>query len=126
MMIPKLILRIITIFTGIFTVALSGFAQEQAPTDVSILESRFVTTQPIVGETFKYFLKFDYKEDLSVYPVEHFTENGITIIEQKRLEPQEFQGKVIEQYALLKRKDTVFQDWIASLKKDHYIWPEGL
>lgn len=31
-------------------------------------------------------------------PVEHFAENGITIIETKRLDPQTFEGRVIHQY----------------------------
>jgi hypothetical protein len=90
--------RIILFMLIVFVLIRPGFAQEQAATDVSILESRFLTMEPTVGEAFKYFLKFDYKEEVQLYPVEHFTENGITIIEQKRLEPQEFQGRVIEQY----------------------------
>ena len=94
----KYILKIIVFVIISVTFALPGFAQEQAATDVSILESRFLTTEPTVGEAFKYFLKFDYKEEIQVHPVEHFAENGMNIVEQKRLEPQEFQGRVIEQY----------------------------
>lgn len=98
--------RIILFILVFFTFVRSGFSQDTGilpktltkEKNISILESRFLTTQPIVGEAFQYFLKFDYKEDLRVYPVEHFTENGITIIEQKCLEPQKFQGRVIEQY----------------------------
>ena len=98
--------RIILFILVFFTFVRSGFSQDTGilpktsteKKNVSILESRFLTTQPIVGEAFKYFLKFDYKDDLRVYPVEYFTENGMTIVEQKRLEPQKFEGRVIEQY----------------------------
>jgi len=90
--------RIIFLMLIVFALVRPGFAQEQAATDVSILDSRFLTTEPTVGEAFKYFLKFDYQEGVNVHPVEHFTENGMTVIEQKRLEPHKFQGRVIEQY----------------------------
>lgn len=72
------------------------YAQE--PADVTILESRFSTTTPMVGEPLTYFLKFDYKEGLNVQPVEHFAENGLTVFETKHLEPQAFEGRVIQQY----------------------------
>jgi hypothetical protein len=99
MMVNKYILIIITVFTFIFRMlVLSSFAQEQTASDVSILESRFSTTEPTVGETFKYFLKFDSKDGVNIYLVEHFAENGLTIVEQKSLEPQKFQGRVIQQY----------------------------
>ena len=76
------------------------FAQEeqQAPSDASILESRCTTTDPVVGNSFQYFLKFDYKKDLNVHPVEHFSENGIRILDMQRQEPQEFEGRIIQQY----------------------------
>ena len=75
-----------------------GWAQEQPPADVSILESRFSTMEPVVGEMFRYFLKFDVQEGTSVSPVEHFSENGLTIIETKRRDTQIFEGRLIHQY----------------------------
>ncbi len=34
--------------------------------------------------------------------------------------------QTIEQFALMQKRERLFQEWIASLKKDHYIWPAGL
>ena len=88
----------------IFLLSLPAFAQEEpqespsAPQDVTILESRFSTTTPVVGESFQYSLKFDYLEGLSVEPEEQFDGQGITIIERRELDPQEFEGRTIEQY----------------------------
>lgn len=75
-----------------------GAAQEQKTAEVAILEARFSTTAPTVGEPFKYFLKFDANDGVKVFPVAHFTENQVTIVEQKALAPQQFQGRVIQQY----------------------------
>lgn len=84
----------------------AGFAQNPllqatpnaAPKEVSVLESRFSTTMPVINETFQYFLKFDYQQGIAVSPVEHFSEHGIRVNEVQRLDPQEFQGRIIQQY----------------------------
>jgi len=34
--------------------------------------------------------------------------------------------KTVEQLALVDKKEKMFREWVNSLKKDHYIWPEGL
>ena len=78
---------------------LPGFAQEEQLTpDVAILESRFSTTTPVIGDSFKYFLKFEYLKHLKVQPIEHFSEHGFSIIELQQLEAQEFDGRIIQQY----------------------------
>ena len=69
---PKSIILIFIIAAFAFP----GFAQEEQPTpDVAILESRFSTTTPVVGDSFKYFLKFDYFLHLKVQAIEHFSEH---------------------------------------------------
>jgi len=73
-----------------------GFAQE--PPQVAILEARFSTTTPMVGETFHYFLKFDHRQGIGIYVVEHFAEQGLTVEEKKVADPQPFQGREIQQY----------------------------
>ena len=79
----------------------AGVAHSQdlpAPPDASILESRFSTNAPLVGESFKYFLKFDHLKAAVVRPELHVAEHGIEIIETQQTPPQEFQGRVIEQF----------------------------
>ena len=99
LMVHKYILTFLMIFTILVApLTLFGGAQEQTAPEVAILESRFSTTEPIIGETLTYFLKFNYKDGVNVSPVEHFAENGFTVIEKKSLEPQKFQGRVIQQY----------------------------
>ena len=66
--------------------------------NVTILESHFSTTTPVVGDAFQYSLKFDYVSELKVEPEEHFAEHGITILERRGLDTQKFQGRTIEQY----------------------------
>ncbi|GAK57267.1 hypothetical protein U27_04232 [Candidatus Vecturithrix granuli] len=79
--------------------SVAGFAQESSVnSEVVVLESRFSTTTPIVGDSLKYSLKFDHLPAIQVQPVEYFTENGMTVLERKQLQPQTFQGRVIEQY----------------------------
>ncbi len=73
-------------------------AQELMPPKVSILESQVSTTTPIEGDTFRYSLKFDYVEDSMVYPVQHFEEQGFTIVETRSLEPQLFEERIIQQH----------------------------
>jgi peptidyl-prolyl cis-trans isomerase SurA len=34
--------------------------------------------------------------------------------------------KTVEQLSLMDKKEKVFREWVNSLLKDHYIWPEGL
>ncbi len=34
--------------------------------------------------------------------------------------------QLIEQYATMMKRETIFMEWVESLKKDHYIWPAGL
>ena len=88
----------------ILLLSLPAFAQEETqestavPKDVTILESRFSTTTPVVGDAFQYSLKFDYLKALSVEPEEQFDEQGVTIVERRELDPQEFEGRVIEQF----------------------------
>lgn len=82
---------------GLNWLACSGNAQELTP-KVSILESSLSTIAPVEGELFRYFLKFDYVEDVTVYPVEHFADQGFTVIETRSMEPQVFEGRVIQQY----------------------------
>ncbi len=83
----------------LFMLAAPGFAQEeQVPQNVTILESRFSTTTPVVGDQFKYFLKLDHLKQLNVHPVEQFADYGIEIAEQQHFAPQEFEGRIIEQY----------------------------
>lgn len=85
------------IFWALFSI--NGFAQESAARpDVAVLESRFSTNSPIVGDTVTYFLKFDHVPGVQVRPVEYFADNGMTVLERKQLAPQEFQGRIIEQY----------------------------
>jgi len=99
MAVNKYIFTLLITCTIIFTaLTFWGTAQEQTAPEVSVLESRFPTTEPIIGETFTYFLKFDYKDGVNVSPVAHFAENGFILVEQKSLEPQKFQGRVIQQY----------------------------
>ena len=88
---------LIVCFTILFD---AGFvhSQETPASDVSILESRFSTTTPLVGEAFKYFLKFDHLKAAAVRPELHVVEQGIEIIETQQTPPQEFQGRIIEQY----------------------------
>jgi len=73
-------------------------AQEPLPPKVSVLESRVSNTTPIEGERFRYFLKFDYAEDSMIYPVNHFADHGVTVVETRSMEPQVFEGRVIQQY----------------------------
>ncbi len=88
------------------TTAFPGHAQDllqqEAPPapkgDVEILESRFTTTSPIVGDRFTYFFKFDHIRNLRVHPVEQLSEQGFVILEEQRLDPQEFDGRLIQQY----------------------------
>lgn len=73
-------------------------SQETPAPDASILESRFSTNAPLIGEAFKYFLKFDHLKAAAVRPELHLAEHGIEIIETQQMPPQEFQGRVIEQF----------------------------
>lgn len=105
-MLVKVYTIIIPLFSMLFTFVRPGFPQNTLPQaevrpqqeNVSILESKFSTTTPVIGDSFTYSLKFDHIENLNVYPVEHFVENGLSIIERKSLTPQEFEGRIIEQY----------------------------
>ncbi|GAK49351.1 hypothetical protein U14_00573 [Candidatus Moduliflexus flocculans] len=89
---------LLIIFSVILFDAYFAYSQETAASDVSLLESRFSTTTPLVGESFKYFLKFDHLKAAAVRPELHFAEHGIEILETQQTPPQEFQGRVIEQY----------------------------
>lgn len=91
------IITIFTVMLFISVVPVCAQAQE-LQSEVSILESRFSTTTPVIGDTFTYSLKFDHVESLNVYPVEHFSENGLSFVERKQLDPQKFQGRRIQQY----------------------------
>ena len=87
--------------------SVSGFAQEPSTNfDVAILESRFSTISPVVGDTVKYFLKFDHVPGVQVQPMEYFTENGLKVLERKQLAAQEFQGRIIEQYEYTLQAET--------------------
>ncbi len=106
---------------------LPGFAQDAPqpaePTvkpDVDILESRFSTTTPVVGDTLTYFLKFDSVKGLRVHPVEQFSEQGLTVVEKQHLAPQEFKGRMIQQYQYTLRPDQpgTFQFSPASIQFD--------
>jgi len=85
-------------FAMLLTVGFAYAQETPAPSDVSILESRFSTNAPLVGESFKYFLKFDHLKAAAVRPELHVTEQGIEVLETQQTPPQEFQGRVIEQY----------------------------
>lgn len=74
-----------------------GVAAEPAASPASILESRISTSTVVEGESFRYSLKFDYADEVPVYPVQHFTEQGFTILETRKLKPQRFAGRVIQQ-----------------------------
>ncbi len=82
----------------ILSARLTRSQETSLPPDVSILESRFSTTTPLVGESFRYFFKFDHLKAASVRPETHFAEQGIEILETQQTPQQEFQGRVIEQY----------------------------
>ncbi len=105
-MVGRVYAILILFFFLIFTCVNVGLAQETSPQtevhpnkeNVSILESRFSTATPVIGDSFKYFFKFDHLESLNVHPVEQFSENGLSIIDRKQLAPQEFEGRIIEQY----------------------------
>jgi hypothetical protein len=118
----KTIITITTLFTLIFVTASSGFAQEKPVPEVSILESRFSTTEPIVSETFQYFLKFDHKADVNIHLVEHFSDNGFIVVEQKPLEPQTFQGRIIQQHEYTLRAEQTGQ-YVFIPVSIHYVGP---
>jgi len=69
----------------------------------------------------------DLKEGELSQPLE--TMYGVHLI---RLDKHESAHKInlakdwqtVEMYALANKREKVFQEWIVSLKKDHYIWPE--
>ena len=87
------------IFSVMLLKAGVAYSQETpAPPDASILESRFSTNAPLIGESFKYFLKFDHLKAAVVRPELHVAEHSIEIIETQQTPSQEFQGRVIEQY----------------------------
>ncbi|MBD3307844.1 hypothetical protein GF339_15535, partial [candidate division KSB3 bacterium] len=92
----KAISTLITICCVMVNVA--ALAQEPSPPSVSILESRFSTTTPVVGESFTYFLKFDAPSDLPVHPVDRFSTHGMQVLERRQLDPQQFEGRTIQQY----------------------------
>ncbi|MCP4405116.1 MAG: hypothetical protein GY801_48420 [bacterium] len=103
--------RVVEFVFMLSLLSLPVFGQEEtqeatlAPQDVTILESRFSNTSPVVGDAFQYSLKFDYVGGLNVQAEEHFAEQGLTIIERRELDAQEFEGRIIEQYEYTLKAD---------------------
>ncbi|PID58600.1 hypothetical protein CSB45_03385 [candidate division KSB3 bacterium] len=96
----KRIIESVAIGVLLLAAQAQGASAESPPADqnVTILESRFSTTTPVVGDSFQYSLKFDYRKGLRVDPEEHFDEQNVTILERRERDAQEFEGRIIEQY----------------------------